>query len=209
MLTPVDKFLYSDNLIVVKIGTEHIFPIFKNGSTSLFQHCNEFGGMQFNISELNDISDNITVIIRDPVERLKSGLATVIYNLKTQHPFLDQNTIEFLLKQYLYLDIHYIPQFHWILNLSRFINPEIKLHLKPMSYLKKITSFNETPIKTDKVEVSDELAQDLYLQLDTILYNQIGKKLTFKEIVSIIKNDKHSGFNDITHIPFALVDLLK
>lgn len=209
MFTPIDKFLYSDNCEVVKIGTEYIFPIYKNGSSSLIRHCNESNGLRLKWSELSSIDENITVIIREPVERLKSGLATVIYNLKTQQPNLDQNTIEFLLKQYLYLDVHYTPQFHWILNLARFINPEIKLHLKSMTYLKKITTLKEAPFKVDEVMVSDDLTQDLYLQLDTILYNQIGNKLTFKEIISIIKNDEHSGYNDITQVPFALVELIK
>jgi hypothetical protein len=209
MFTPIDKFLYSDTCTIVKIGTEYIFPIYKNGSSSLFRQCREVNGIQIHHSELRTITDNITVIVREPAERFKSGLATVIYNLKMQHPELDSDTIEFLLKRYRYLDTHYVPQFHWILNLSRFINPEVKLHLKPMTYLEKITSLNETALKKDGLTVNDELLQDLYLQLDTILYNQIGKKITFKEIVYLIKNDEHSGYNDITHIPFALIELLK
>lgn len=209
MFTPIDKFLYSNNCEVIKIGTEYIFPIYKNGSSSLIRYCNEFNGLRFNCTQLSSISDNITVIIRDPVERFKSGLATVVYNLKMQHSELDQSTIEFLLKRYLYLDVHYVPQFHWLLNLSRFINPEIKLHLKPMAYLKKITPLKETPFKVDTVTLSDDLIQDLYLQLDTILYNQIGNKLTFKEILSIIKNDQHSGYDEITRVPFALVELIR
>ena len=209
MFTPIDKLLYSNNCDVVRIGTEYIFPIYKNGSSSLFRQCSESNGIRLDYARLNSITDDITVIIREPSERLKSGMATVIYNLKTQHPYLDSDTIEFLLKRYLYLDVHYMPQFHWILNLSRFINPEIKLHLKPMAYLKKVTTFTETPLKINEITVSDELLQNLYLQLDTILYNQIGKKLTFKEIMSIIKNDEHSGYTDITSIPLAITELIK
>jgi len=209
MFTPIDKFLYSDNITVVKIGKEYIFPIYKNGSSSLLRHCQNVSGMQLYHSDLHSISDDITVILRDPIERFQSGLATVIFNLKTQNPELDSNTIEFLLKKYLYLDIHYIPQFHWILNLSRFIKPEVKFHFRSMQYLKKITSLNETPRKANGINVDYQIAQDLYLQLDTILYNQIGNKLTFQEIMTIIKNDKDSGYYDIINIPLSLIDLIQ
>lgn len=209
MLTPIDKFLYSDNCVVVRIDAEYIFPIYKNGSTSLFRHCYNGNGTIFDCSTLNSINDNITVIIRNPAERFKAGIATVIYNLKKQHPELDTNTIEFLLKKYRYLDVHYVPQFHWLLNLSRFVDSTTKLNLKPMSYLSQVTNLREIPLKVDELSIEDDLLQDLYLQLDTILYNQIGNTLTFKELISIIKNDNDSGYNDITRIPFSIIELIK
>ena len=209
MLTPIDKFLYSENCTVIKIDSEYIFPIYKNGSTSLFRHCSNTNGTIFVGENLKSIQNNITVIVRDPTERVKSGIATVIYNLKNKNPDLDTGTIEFLLKTYCYLDVHYIPQFHWLLNLSRFINPSIKFHFKPMSYLSHLTKLKEMPAKINDLTVNDNLLQDLYLHLDTILYNQIGNKLTFKELIEFIKQDKDSGYNDITRIPFSIIELIK
>lgn len=209
MLTPIDKFLYSDNCAVIKLDSEYIFPIYKNGSTSLYKHCHAINGTVLSGENLKNINDDITVIVRDPIERFKSGVATVLYNLKNKHPDLDINTVEFLLKKYRYLDVHYMPQFHWLLNLARFVNPTVNFQFKSMSYLAHLTESKEVPAKTNDLKFDYDLWQDLYLQLDIILYNQIGNKLTFKELMEFIKQDKDSGYNDITNIPFSIVQLLK
>lgn len=209
MLLPIDKFLYSDNCVVVKLDSEYVFPIYKNGSTSLFQQCYATNGVILTGENLKNIHDNITVIVRDPAERFKSGIATVIYNLKSNHPELDAATIEFLLKTYRYLDVHYMPQFHWLLNLARFTNPTVKFQFKSMSYLSQLTKFKEMPSKINNFNFDDNLLQDLYLQLDTILYNQIDNELTFKELIEFIKQDENSGYNDIINIPFSIIKLLK
>lgn len=209
MIVPLDKFLFPNNLCIANIGSISIFPIFKNGSSSIKKFCRENNHKVIDIEQVDKL-DELLVFIRNPEERFESGIRTVVYNTLRNNPDLDAATVGFMLQKYLFLDVHFIPQFHWLLNLSRFIGKNVKLKLLPMEALDKFVhnTHNEIP-KNIHIKIDTGNFQNLYLQLDTILFNQIGNTLTFNEILSLIKNDTDSGFSELVDLPMEIIELLK
>jgi hypothetical protein len=210
MLIPIDQILYSDSCQVFEVipNEFYVYPIFKNASTSIITECKTNKCKIYSDTEIQSIQD-ITVYIRNPRERFKSGLQTVIFNLQKENPELDSNTIDILFQRYLFLDRHILPQFNWLLNLSRFTNPSTRLTLKSMTNINEITSNYIESDKINDIIINEEVFQNLYLQLDTCLYNLIGQSLTFKEIVSLIKSDNDAQFDSLLAIPLNLSELLK
>lgn len=205
MITPLDQVLYSDNCEVLEIVPHNLFvyQIFKNASSSLTKEASRV----FINEEIQQIK-NITIPIRLPIERFVSGAQTVCSQLKKKKPELDDNTIMFFLENYLFWDRHVLPQFHWLLNLQRFADPNTVYSIRTIESFYDKLSVNLKPNKSDiDVDISI-IENNLYLQLDTVLYNLAGQDLTFNEILSVIKNDVDSKFDDLIQLPKKLVNLL-
>lgn len=211
MIVPLDKFLFSNNLCIATIGSISIFPIFKNGSSSIIKFCQENNHKVIDIEQAGKL-DELIVFIRNPAERFESGIRTVVYNTLRDNPDsnLDAATVSFMLQKYLFLDVHFIPQFHWLLNLSRYIGKNVKLKLLPMGALDNfVHNMHKEILQNKHIKIDTDNFQNLYLQLDTILFNQIGNTLTFNEILSLIKNDADAGFSELVDLPTEIIELLK
>lgn len=112
---------------MVRVGDENVYPIFRVGSTSLFDSCTERHTNQ-QIKEL----DNITVLLRDPEERFVSGLNKYCW----QHDLDVHQTWE-LVKGGSLVDRHFAPQYLWLMHLSVFHKGKVKI--KPFSYINALT----------------------------------------------------------------------
>jgi len=209
MITPLDQVLYSDNCKVLEIVPYNLFvyQIFKNASSSFAKEASTHNSRIFINEEIQQIK-NITVPVRQPIERFVSGAQTVCLQLKEKNPKLDNNTIMFFLENYLFWDRHLLPQFHWLLNLQRFADPNTVYSIRTVESFSNKLSVNIKPSKLNINVDVNKVEINLYLQLDTVLYNLAGQDLTFNEIVSVIKNDVDSKFDDIMQLPKKLVNLL-
>jgi hypothetical protein len=119
MLSHLDRILFPDRCEVREIisSQRYVYVIFKNGHSSI------------NVSRLIDPqriyinqqilkTKHIDVIIRNPGDRLLSGINTFIQHTLRDNPGLDKNTVEWFALNYLSLDRHYASQFVWLLNLA-------------------------------------------------------------------------------------------
>jgi hypothetical protein len=209
MLTPLDKVLYSDDCEVLEIVPHNLFVyrIYKNASSSFSKEASTHNGRIFFNEEIQQIK-NITVPVRPPIERFVAGAQKVCLHLKEKNPNLDNSTIMFFLENYLFWDRHLLPQFHWLLNLQRFADPNTVYSIRTVESFSNKLSANVKPNKLNIDVDVNKVEINLYLQLDTVLYNLAGQDLTFDEIVSVIKNDADSKFDDIIRLPKKLVNLL-
>jgi hypothetical protein len=194
MLSRIDDIIFPDRCEVIEIeaSQRYIYPIFKNGSSSL----NEYAQAQklkilFN-EQIKKISD-IDIILRNPLERFISGINTYVSNTKRDNPQLDVDTIIYFAETYLFLDRHYAPQFSWLINLTRYAEKNTKLHLYGMERLNEYTplSINSTEIMLLSPDVIDRLKSnihnEMYLRIDNLLLSLIGQALTFDEILKYLK----------------------
>lgn len=210
MLISLDRSLFLEKINLINTPHGWVYPIFKNGSTTMFNYCKDH--TNFNIIPFQaDLNINeITIFIRRPIERYKSGIQTVVHNLTRDHTFLDQETVSFIIQKYLFLDVHFLPQFHWLLNLTRFIGSDIPLNFRSVEDINLIFSNNQTyiPNKNTSIIINEDNFSDLYLQLDEIIFNFIGSTITFNELLNFIKKDKDARFDEIINVPQSLMRIL-
>jgi hypothetical protein len=194
MLSRLDDIIYPDRCEVIEIeaSQRYIYPIFKNGSSSLTDYAQ---AQQLKIlfnEQIRKLSD-INIIIRNPQERFISGFNTYVYNTKQENPQLDLDTIIYFAETYLFLNRHYAPQFSWLVNLTRYADKNTKLHLLGMDSLKEFTPLDIKPNETQllSAEVVDRLNtnihNEMYLRIDNLLLNLVGESMTFDEILKYLK----------------------
>ena len=194
MLSYMDDTLFPDECTILEIqnkitnNVEYVYPIFKNGSSSLLASCNR----SLSLKEINNL-DKITIFVRDPLERFLAGVNQYIKNNNTY----DKHTIINMVNRYLFFDRHFCPQFYWVVNLQRFT--KANMSLKSVSQTCDYTSHN---INVNHAGVDELLTYfnnnsklHYYLELDKVLFFKlINKTVSFDDIVENIDTDV---YNDI------------
>ena len=210
MLSQIDKAICPDSCEVVEIPSsqQHVFLIFKNASSSIRMECERQSGKHYDASNVTELAD-IDVYLRQPRARYVSGVNTFLQNLLKENSKLDQQTILFFVRKFHFLNRHYLPQFHWLLNLNRF-NNHCRLTLHDVDDVATITDYYDQPIEILADDRFEDLLQidaqvELWFFLDNILRELIGKTLTFAEILEYIKHTHPKTFDVIFKDHLALL----
>jgi hypothetical protein len=142
MLSRIDEIIYPNRCEVIEFldPQRFVYPIFKNGSTSLYDHAIEKNYKILFNEQIKKISE-INIILRDPLERFISGINEFVFYTKRDHTNLDTNTILYFVENYLFLDRHYAPQLSWLVNLKKYVNKDTKLVLHNMESVSKFTPY--------------------------------------------------------------------
>lgn len=195
MFSEIDKTIFTNSCEVLEIvpSQHYVFPIFKCGSSSLHDTAPIKNWKAIVDEDIKNITAPITVFLRDPKKRFISGVNTYLIQTKRQFPLLDENTILWFVDNYLFLNRHYCPQFFWLLNLSKYTNPEVKLQLCSYKNIAELTDINSDagiPKPTDKfleqIQQFNWKSLELYFFLDQILTDRIGQEFTVRELVDIV-----------------------
>lgn len=191
MLSQTDNIIFPDRCEVIEISPQrYIYPIFKNGSGAL-------GDLPHRTVKIDQLTkyDVVDVFVRDPYERFLSGVQTFLRN----HSELDRGTTLYFIDQHLFLDRHFCPQFHWLVNLQRHVR--IDMRVLPLSELAKFTSagFNQYERDAGLVEYfKDNLKVQFYLQLDKVLTeNLLYKTVSMQDILSTLKLAYPSVYEEV------------
>ena len=190
MLSQLDNIIFPDRCDVLEIvpSQRYVYPIYKNGSSSLYKS----GFRLVDHDELSNIPV-VDIYVRNPYDRFVTGVNTFLqHNAK-----LDQSTVLHFVNDYLFLNRHFCPQFHWLVNLQRFTNAKIRIN--PISALSDITALrvnqSEDPL-LDEYLSRDKL--HFYLSIDKVLTEDLlGKTVPFKLIVQTIKHRYPEVYKEI------------
>lgn len=213
MFDEIVKTIYPDRCEVLEIVPSHhyVYPIFKNGSSSLHKEQQLQNWSSIFDRDIGLIDVPITVFLRDPKDRFISGVNTFVQQTIRDDPTLDRKTILFFVQKYLFLNRHYVPQFFWLFNLSRFTNQP--LIFKDMSEVSNLTTYNRRAgiIPPDEHFLADVAdfpwdALELYFFLDRLLISRIGQTITFSEILSDFKQRFADQYTTVFQRTFALID---
>ena len=202
MLNQIDKILFPSRCEVIKFDMAYIYPIFKNGSSSLIRYAQQQGYKTIINIQIKK-AETIEVILRDPLTRFLSGFNTFVYTTKRDNPHLDTNTIIYFAENYLFLNRHYAPQLSWLLNLNKYLNTDTKLRLHGMEYLSQFTPLSVTPqeeqLIDDKVidRLKNNVHNEMYLRLDGLLLELVGQELTFKQILKYLKEQDPTAYSTL------------
>lgn len=161
----------------------YVFPIFKNGSSSL-RKIKTSAILNQQIKRC----DEITVYLREPKQRYVSGMHTFVKEVMRENEGLDEHTVFHMVRSYLCLNRHYMAQFLWICNLATYARPDCKFHLRPLSDVESLTPLrlNQTsdlidPSFREKVLEVDSL--DGYIKLDEFLLEKLGQTVVWSDVM--------------------------
>lgn len=189
MLSQLDNIIFPDRCEVLEVAPQrYVYPIYKNGYSSL----SNSGFRVLTMSELSKL-DTVEIFVRDPIERFFSGLSTWIEH----NDHLDKNTMLFMAGHHLFINRHYSPQFHWLVNLRRFTTAKIKIN--PIEDLSTITNLrlNENKNKIH-YDISHFSKVAFYMQLDKVLTeNFIGQTVEFTEIVATVRQKYPEVYQEV------------
>ena len=195
MLSYLDCIVFPDRCEVIEVipSQRYIYPIYKNGSSSLHVQARQ-NKWKIKINEQIKKINQIEIILRNPEERLISGINTFVQHILREHPGLDQATILWFAKNYLYLDRHYCPQFFWIVNIARYLSPTATIKFLNMNNIVTITDLHEKPVGIVPAhpdipnQVKELKNSEMYQRIDQVIFNHcIGQVLTFKQIIQLIQ----------------------
>lgn len=195
--------LFPDDCLVLEIvpSSRYVYPIFKNGSTSLVKS----GYKLLTADQLSTI-ENVEVYVRNPHERFVSGVQTYLSKIDSK---LDKSTVMHLIEKYFYLNRHFCPQLFWLINFRRFSNASYTI--KSINELHNLTDFYENQSTLD-IELVNRFSNNskikFYNEMDEVLtVNLIGKTVSLEEIFSVLKCnydnlyfDAFGHFKDIINV---------
>jgi hypothetical protein len=195
MLSHLDRIIFPDRCEVLEVvpSQRYVYVIFKNGHSS-FNSFKITNLRRILINQQIQKLNNIDVIVRDPQDRLISGINTFIQHTVRDNPDLDPNTVEWFALNYLSLNRHYASQFSWLLNLARYLNPATTLNFLPMSAVGDLTGLDQKPLgvqpaSKELINQIDSITNNkMYQRIDAVIFDCIGQSMTFTQLLQHIKN---------------------
>lgn len=205
MKTALDTELFPELCEVahVPLHNQWVYLIQKNGSSSLRIQQSRDNLAVFTNNEISAL-DHVDVYIRNPRARYVSGVNTYLQHLQRDHPELDYLTAFWFARRYKFLNTHYLPQFYWIANLSRYLRKDTKIRLRNFKNFSQITDLNLKPKAVTSptkqfVEMlfKDDANIELWLYLDQILLDLADQELTW---LQLIDHYQHNHPDIIKHV---------
>jgi len=194
MRTALDIELFPDLCEVVEIPlhSQWVYLIQKNGNSSLRRQQARDNLNVFANDQIRAL-DYVDVYIRNPRARYVSGVNTYLQHLQRDHPELDFSTAFWFAKRYKFLNTHYLPQFHWLANLSRYMHSDAKIRLRNFKDFAKIADYHDRAMVLDPTsEFVNSLLKDnnhleLWLFLDQILLDLAGQEFSWSQLLEYYK----------------------
>ena len=204
MKTSLDTELFPNLCEVVEIPLHNqwVYLIQKNGNTSVRLQQKRDNLTVFSNNEISAL-DYVDVYIRNPRDRYVSGINTYLQHLQRDYPELDPSTAFWFAKRYKFLNTHYLPQFHWLANLSQHMRPDAKLRLRNFDDFGKVTDICDDAKVTKftpefvKTLFQDDNSIELWLYLDQILLDLAGHEMTWQQLINYYQ---HNHPNIIKHV---------
>jgi hypothetical protein len=176
-------------VVEMPLHNQWVYLIQKNGNSSLRIQQSRDNLTVFTNNEISAL-DYVDVYIRDPRARYVSGINTYLQHLRRDHPELDYSTAFWFARRYKFLNTHYLPQFHWLANLSKYLHNDAKIRFRNFQNFNSITNINDSARVTKPTrEFVEQLFQDdksieFWLYLDQILLDLAGQEMTWKQLIN-------------------------
>jgi hypothetical protein len=181
------SYLREDNVKVLQTKDgKYILPILKNGSSSLENLVEKYPN-DYKFIPLDDSVKELTVFIRDPIERFCSALA-----MQSRLHSIEISTLTDLVlhNKIPVIDDHIIPQFYFLLRILR----DVKFSFKDITELNQIKNIEHLNKTKNNIDV-DSLPLDrinYLLTEDIVLYNKfLGKTAKISDIMDEIKKESN------------------
>lgn len=208
MLTEIDWLIFPNDCEV--LATPHSvspYLIEKNGSTALRWYAEQHAWPILRNEQISEL-DSVDVFVRRPRSRYLSGLYTWLQWIKRDHN-IDLATAEWFATEYSFLNRHFLPQFHWLLNLARYVAPEQRIQFHRFEDFTEHFPHNHNPhgFKYDPdwgQQVIQRTNLDFWFYLDDILREYAGQSLTWREFLNDFKTKRTDTWETLTQTNRAI-----
>ena len=186
------KLFLADCEVIKFSSSLNIYPIYKNGRSSLTQYAKK-NNLPIIINKEIFLLDNITIYIRDPLSRFVSGVHTFFYlnNLKINYDFLEK------INKFEIVDQHFMPQCFWLMHLFKFFKKNI--HLRYVDEIYDLVPIRGgpwdsnplpwTPLSNEDKKIIMSINYKKFTDMDyKILYPYMNKSIELGKLVKEIKN---------------------
>jgi hypothetical protein len=170
------KKLLQTDCVVVSVNDHTVYPIFRVGSTSLFDSADK----KFTNKEISQL-ENITVLLRDPEERFVSGLNKYCW----QHA-LDVDAVWNQVAKGNLIDRHFAPQYIWLVHLGVFYKG--KVSLRPFSEIDQITDQHFISVKDRNRKKQQVPAPKSFVNVDKRLFKYLNKEIVLPDLLKEFKD---------------------
>jgi len=175
----------TDCSVIKMLNGEYVYPIFKNGRSSLSNYAQQ-NELEVLKNEQLSTLEEITVFLRDPVKRFVSGVHTVI-------GFEDVINVPAFLKEvenFNFYNRHFIPQVYWLLHLLKYFKGKVKL--LPVEELYNIIPNRDAPkinkLTAERKQQILSIEHENYIQADQrLMHRYLGKTVELKTIIEEFK----------------------
>lgn len=107
---------------------QFVYPIFKNGRTSIVNYAKENKCRYLFNKQINRV-DNIIIFLRDPKERFISGVHSFIeIEKKNKYEKLDYDSVLFLIEKHNFINEHFESQIVWLKKLYKFYKKNVEFY---------------------------------------------------------------------------------
>ena len=166
---------------------ELIFPIFKNGCTSLYNYAN---ANKLDVLKNKDLlkEKKVKIFLRDPLERFVSGVNTVIEQKKIKNV----NSFIKKIEELKYTDRHFLPQILWLFHLSKYFKGDVELI--SVKELYKLIPNRDNPLGVKKLteqrkQTILQIENGFYINSDIkLIKTYLGQTLKLTKITREFKN---------------------
>lgn len=213
MFTPLDNELFPEDCRVVHMPLcdQWIYWIQKNGTSSLRKECKLNNLNLYRNEEIKELS-TVDIYIRDAESRYISGISTFVEFTLRDNPSLNKETAIWFAKKYKFLNRHYLPQFFWLLNLSRYLDRDCVLRFHDFENFNSVTQFNVIPttwsVDDDFKEkiLKDNHNMALWFFVDQILKDLSGQSLTWDQLIQHYRLQHNETWNLLISNSLPLIE---
>lgn len=215
MFSQIDNIVFADRCEVYQIGDSQrfVYPIFKNGYSSI-ERTRNIQGWRTLINQQISRCGEIEVVLREPVSRFASGVNTYLQKVQQENLDLDPSTVRWFVANHLFLNRHYAPQFSWMCNLARFLDPNTKIKYLDMSAIHTMTDLHRKPPGVEPI--TEEISRwagtipntEMYIRLDRALVQCVGEYLTWSETKLRIQEFDRDAYQYVTKLTKQISNVL-
>lgn len=192
MFKNLTDILTADCEVLQLTNDQFVYPIFKNGRSSLKIYAAKNNLKILKNKEIS-ILKKITIFLRSPEDRFASGVHTFFY--LTGRPF-NRNTIE-KIENFDLVNRHFAPQYLWFFHLHKYFNGVV--NIRPVNELYHLIpnrdgpwTENSNPWKSMTQEEREKILSiehEKYVEVDKkIIKKYLNKSVKLKRIIEEFKN---------------------
>jgi len=180
------KMLTGDCEVLSFKGIGNIYPIYKNGSSSLYEYAKQNSHKKIKNNDINDL-DVIEIFVRDPYSRFISGVNTYIELNKSNN----ENEIVDKIQSHSLPDRHLMPQIVWLFHLCKFFKGTIILRdIKRLHQLipQRLRFPKLDTLTQERLQLISKIDNAFYVEPDSMLAENLDKKINIMDFVQQNKN---------------------